>query len=740
MSSHLFALSRTLLALAIGLSLATPAFAGTTTAATTPKHAGTGHPTAASTGTETPSGSGGDSPSAQSTGNGDPTRLHGVVVIGQRYLPDYNVRSTRSATRTNTALLNIPQAATVVTDKLVADQAMTSFGDAFRYMPGIGTAQGEGNRDTPVMRGISTTGDFYVDGIRDDVQYFRDMYNLDRVEALKGPNALTFGRGGSGGVINRITRVADGMDHHSGTAQFGSGLRRRGTIDYGTGIGDRAGFRVNAVYEDSDSFRDDATLKRYGINPTFNVDFGSATSLLLSYERFHDKRTADRGVPSYLGRPVATDPSTFFGNPELSFSEADVNAFDATLQHAFTEQLSLRNHLRWADYDKLYQNVFPGAVSADGATVTLGAYSHATRRTNLFNQTDLVLETQAAGMRHTLLLGSELGYQSNDNFRMTGYFAPGTNVVPVAAPNVDAAVDFRQSASDADNHTTARITAVYLQDQIEFSPHWQAIIGLRYDDFRVDLRNNRNGQVFRSADHMLSPRAGLIFKPNADVSIYASYSRAFQPRSGDQLASLTASNAALRPESFSNREIGAKWDIRRDLQASIAVYRLDRGNVAIVDPNDATRMLLVDGQNTRGVELGLAGRITDAWQVMGGYAWQTGEITTTQSATILKGNRLAQLPRHSASLWNRYDFTPRFGAGLGIVYRGALYANVDNRVTLPAFTRIDAALYWSITQDMEVQLNVENLGNVRYFSSAHSNNNISPGAPRSAWVSINYRY
>lgn len=731
MSSHPCALSSATLTLTVGLSLCMPALAGT----------GTDRPEAVqpTTGTAAASPSA-DIATPQAAQNDGTTQLDGVVVIGQRYLPDYNVRSTRGATRTNTALLNVPQAVTVVTDKLAADQAMHSLGDAFRYMPGIGTAQGEGNRDTPVMRGISTTGDFYVDGIRDDVQYYRDMYNLDRIEALKGPNALAFGRGGSGGVINRITRAADGMEHRSGTAQFGSGLRRRGTIDYGIGIGDAAGFRINAVYENSDSFRDDAYLKRYGINPAFNVDFGGSTSLLLSYERFHDSRTADRGVPSFQGRPVDVDPSTFFGNPDASFATADVDAFDATLQHAFTGNLSLRNHLRWADYDKFYQNVYPGAVGAGGTTVTLSAYNHATRRTNVFNQTDLVWETSGMGMRHTVLLGSELGYQANDNFRMTGYFAPGANVVPLASPNVDVAVDFHQSATDADNHTTARIGAIYLQDQIEFSPQWQAIVGLRYDDFRVDLRNNRDGQVFRSRDHMLSPRAGLVFKPSADVSIYASYSRAFQPRSGDQLASLTASNAALKPESFRNREIGAKWDIRRDLQASIAIYRLDRGNVAIVDPNDVTRMLLIDGQQTRGVELGLAGRITDAWQVMGGYAWQSGEITTTQSATILKGNRLAQLPRHSASLWNRYDFTPRFGAGLGIVYRGALYANVDNQVTLPAFTRVDAALYWTVTPTMEVQVNVENLGNVRYFASAHSNNNISPGAPRSAWVTVNYRY
>mgnify|MGYP003605305187 FL=1 len=256
----------------------------------------------------------------------------------------------------------------------------------------------------------------------------------------------------------------------------------------------------------------------------------------------------------------------------------------------------------------------------------------------------------------------------------------------------------------------------------------------------MDLRNNRTGTTLRSDDGLLSPRAGLVYKPLEAMSFYASYSMAYQPRAGEQLASLSASNAALDPETFRNREVGAKWDIRPQLQASIAVYRLDRGNVAISDPADPTLMVLVDGQTAEGVEVGIAGRITDAWQLMGGYAYQDGQITTTQSTTAVAGNRLAQLPRHSASLWNRYDFNDAIGAGLGIIHRGAIFASVDNAVTLPAFTRFDAALYWTVNQAVQLQLNVENLGNTRYFASAHSNNNISPGAPRSAWVTSHFRY
>ena len=675
-----------------------------------------------------------------------PIDLDKVEVVGQRYLPDYATRKTRSATKTDTPLLDVPQAVTVVTDKLVADQAMTSLSDAFRYMPGVGLAQGEGNRDTPVLRGNSSTADFFVDGIRDDVQYIRDTYNLERVEALKGPNALAFGRGGSGGVVNRVTRQADGQSHRAASLQVGSGDRRRGTLDYGDGIGDGgAGFRVNSVFEDSASFRNGYSVERYGINPTFGFDIAPGTRVELSYEHFHDERVADRGVPSLDGRPVDTDPSTFFGNPDESPVEATVDAFDAVLTHAFGEHLQLRNHFRYADYDKFYQNVFPGAVDAATQTVAISAYNNTTARRNLFNQTDLVWETTTGAIRHTVLAGAEFGRQVTDNRRMTGYFgAPDSTTtsirVPLASPTTSEIPLFRPSATDADNHGVAKVAALYLQDQVEFSPQWQAILGLRYDDFRVDLRNNRTGATVSSEDGLLSPRAGLVYKPLDWVSLYASYSMAYQPRAGEQLASLTASNAALDPETFRNREIGAKWDIRPDLQASLAVYRLDRGNVAVTDPADATRMILVDGQSTEGVELGIAGRITESWQVMGGYAYQDGEITTTQSATAVAGNRLAQLPRHSASLWNRYDVNASFGVGLGIIHRGAIYANVDNLVTLPAFTRFDGAVYWTLNPSVQLQLNIENLGNKRYFASAHSNNNLSPGTPRSAWLTMNVHF
>lgn len=678
------------------------------------------------------------SPNAVAADEAAATDLDRVVVNGTRYLPGYSQQNSRSATRTETPLLNTPQAATVVTRELIQDQAMSGMQDVLRYVPGAGVAQGEGNRDTPVLRGTSTTADFFVDGIRDDVQYIRDLYNVERVEVLKGPNAMIFGRGGSGGVVNRVTKQAHAnISGGDLIFQIGSWNRRRASADWQIPLGAKAGMRINAMAENSDSFRDGFELKRKGINPTLGWQLSESTRLDLSFEHFQDHRVADRGVTSWQGRPLAVEPSLFLGNPEQSPVDARVNAFDATLTHAFSETLSLRNRFRYADYAKFYQNVFGNGTNqaATGAfLITLAAYSQATQRDNWFNQTDLNWRMQTGAIQHTWMAGAELGSQDTSNLRKTGTFAGGNNV-PLTAPRYLGIVNFAPSASDADNQSTADTAALYVQDQIEFSPRWQAIVGVRHDRFELELRNRRNGARYSSNDSLWSPRAGLIFKPHDAVSVYASYSVAFQPRGGEQLASLSASNQSLVPEKFVNKEIGFKWNASDDLALTAAIYRLDRRNVAITDPADSTRLVLVDGQRAKGVELGIAGRLTQRWQLIGGYAWQDGELLSTQSASAPAGNRLAQLPKHSASLWNRFDFNDRFGLGLGTIYRGAIYPSTDNTVEVPGFVRWDAGAYYTVSDVLQLQLNLENVFDKRYYASANSNNNISPGAPRAATLS-----
>jgi catecholate siderophore receptor len=377
--------------------------------------------------------------------------------------------------------------------------------------------------------------------------------------------------------------------------------------------------------------------------------------------------------------------------------------------------------------------VFPGAVNALADTVQISAYNNAQLRENVFNQTDLLFSLDTGSVTHRLLTGIELGQQKTDNFRNTGYFNNTATSVqaPVSDPTISVPVTFRQSATDADNHGKATIAALYVQDQIEFSSKFQAILGLRFDKFDVDFRNNRNGQALESSDDLLSPRAGLIYKPLEPVSIYASYSMTYQPRSGAQLASLNPTNAALDPEEFENIELGAKWDVNDSLALTAAIFQLERTNVVIPDPIDPTLSILVKGQTTEGLELGVSGRIGEAWSLQGGYAYQDGELTAQ-----LGGTRLAQLPEHVFSLWNKYQFSKQWSVGLGVIHQTEMFAAADNLVTLPEFTRLDAGVFFAPSSRWRAQVNIENLLDEGYYANAHSNNNITPGSPLAVRASV----
>ena len=666
----------------------------------------------------------------------DPQTSEEITVRAPKPVP---TRSS-TATRTDTPLRDVPQAVTVINREVIEQQAMRSVGDVIRYVPGIGIAQGEGNRDTAVFRGNSSTSDFFVDGIRDDVQYFRDLYNVERVEALKGPNAMIFGRGGVGGVLNRVTRQADWTPVRELTLQGGSWNDRRIAADFGQTLGTRAAVRITGVYEDSDSYRSGAGLMRHGFNPTVAFAVGANTMVRAGVEHFRDERTADRGVSSFAGRPLSTEASTFFGDPDASNAEATVNLASASIDHRFNERFTLRSRVGYGNYDKFYQNVYPGAVDATGRNVAISAYNNATQRRNLFNQTDLVITQKTGFVAHTILTGIEVGQQITDNFRNTGYFTTlGANVTsvfaPVTNPVTKLPVTFRQSASDADNHGVANVAGVYVQDQMALSPHFQIIAGVRYDNFGVDFRNNRTKAEFRSRDGLVSPRLGFVFKPIETVSVYTSYSLSYLPRAGEQLSSLNLSNQALEPEQFTNYEVGAKWEIAKALEISSAIYHLTRGNVAVPSPTDPAITMLVDAQESEGVELSIGGNFTRAWSIVGAYAYQNGEITQSISSTAREGARLAQLPKHTISMWNKYDFSPAIGAGIGVIHRDSIFASTDNAVTIPGFTRADAAIFFNITERVRAQVNIENIFDTQYYASAHSNTNITPGSPRAIHVS-----
>ena len=652
----------------------------------------------------------------------------------------YQTEAIRSSTKTLTPLSDVPQSITVVRRELMADQMMMSIGDVVRYVPGITSIQGENNRDQVVIRGNSSSADFFLDGLRDDVQYYRDLYNVERVEALKGPDAMIFGRGGGGGVINRVTKEAGFTPVREIDLLGGTYGTKRAAADFDQPLSSRVALRFNGMFEDTGSFRDYVALRRFALNPTLALALGKRLKISLGYEHLRDDRVADRGVPSYQGLPADVPISTYFGNPNESHVGARVNLGSAAVEYQ-AGRLNIRNRTLAGDYDRGYQNFVPGAVTADKTQVALSAYNNATRRRNVINQTDLTWSRATGTFRHTLLAGVEASYQPTDNFRNTGYFnnTATSILVPYANPVISTPVTFRQSATDADNHVEAHVVASYVQDQVELSRHLQLIAGLRFDHFDLRYHDNRSGSNLRRIDNMPSPRAALVYKPLLSVSIYGSYSVSRLPSSGDQFSSLTTITAQVKPEQFTNYEGGVKWDARRNLALTAAVFRLDRTNTRATDPNDPTRIVQTGSQRTNGVELGWNGSITRAWQIAGGYGWQDAFVTSATTAAAA-GARVAQVPHHTFSFWSHYQILARLGLGLGIFHRADMFAAIDNTVTLPAYTRADAALFYSLTERIRLQVNVENILDRGYYLNADSNNNISPGSPRAVRAGLVARF
>ncbi len=659
-----------------------------------------------------------------------------IVVTGVR--EGYGAKATTSATRTATDLRNIPQAVSVVTAEQIDDAGLRSIGDVLRYVPGALIGQGEGHRDQVTLRGNGSTADFFVDGLRDDVQYYRGLYNVARIEVLKGPNAMIFGRGGGGGVVNRVSKrpVADAFAGGAASVDsFGSWFVE---ADINQPLGGAIAGRVNAVYERFDTHRDVYGGDRFAINPTVGIDLGPATRVGLSYEYAQDERIVDRGIPSSGGRPLAGARDTFFGARGINRSDFDAHVVHADVSHDFGENLNLTSKLLFGDYDKAYANAF-AATAVVAGRVDVEAYRDETSRQNLFVQNDLVWRTNTGPIGHVLLGGLEYGNQSTRNARINGFFAGGPRTsVALADPFIVPPITFRDDPSNRRVRSEADVFAVYAQDQISIGRVVEVVAGLRYDRFTLRVDNRLNGQSFARTDDLWSPRLGLVLKPTAAVSLYGSYSRSFLPQSGDQFLGLDPTLAALEPEEFDNLEVGAKWAPRDGLLLTAAAYRLDRTN-GRAPGAIAGQTVLTGEQRSRGIELGASGRLTSRWNVNAGYVLQDAEIRRT-TGTTPAGRTVPLVPRHQASLWTRYDPIDRVGVGLGVYHQSRVFASLSNAVALPAYTRVDGALFVQVADGVEAQVNIENLLGETYFPTAHNDNNISTGAPRNVRATVRARF
>jgi catecholate siderophore receptor len=503
------------------------------------------------------------------------------------------------------------------------------------------------------------------------------------------------------------------------------------SADINTPISEAAAFRLNTIYESLDTHRNFFSGERYAINPYLAADLGQ-WKIGLSYEYVNDDRVTDRGVPSIAtvagqpNRPITGYRNTFFGTPGVNRTGLEAHVAKVRLDGELTEKLNWSTTLLYGDYEKYYTNVFAnGAASGQTGTVVLSSYTDPTKRQNFLAQTNLVWDVDLGSVGNKILLGLEYGDQASANQRRNGMLSSDTlNLANIVYP----AVTFGALARNTESNV--QFISAYTQDQISFGEHVDVVVGLRYDRFEIkgtDLIGTP--RPFARTDEKVSPRIGLILKPQETISIYGSYSQSFLPRSGDQFLTMSASQQNLAPEKFTNYEIGAKWDIWPDLNVTLALFQLDRTNATTPDANNVTTTVNIGETLTKGVELAVTGRITTKWQMSGGYTYQDAR---------LRGNsfvRLAQVPKHQFALWNRYNFNSGVGAGLGAVHQSSQFAVIRTAATttrMPRFTRVDAGLFFTASEKLEFQVNFENLLNEEYFSDAQNNNNITPGAPFNA--------
>lgn len=679
----------------------------------------------------------------------EPT-LKEVQIRSDRELePAYNPPTATSATKIEAPLRDIPQTVNVVPQSLLRDQAAQSMQDALKAVPGVGLSHGDGQRDQVTIRGFSAIADQFVDGLRDDALYFRDLSNIEQVEVLKGPASVLYGRGSSGGLINRITKKP-GINLSEVGVTLGSSNQRRGEFDLARAPQDsRFAFRITGALERADSFRDQQFLDREALAASLLFKASADTSVLLQMDHLKDSRITDFGIPALNGRPVDVRPGAYYGATnarDVDVSTSKVESVGLTLNHRFNDSLSLRNAFRYYTYSLNRNNTLTRSVNARDLTFTLNHGNVYRDEHGWFNQTELAQKTQLLGMKHQVLYGVELGQQNKD---VVNFSAPVTDAngrirnFALFNPTLPTLPLSTSQTPGANNLGTFKTLAFYAQDLVELSAQWKALAGLRYDRFEQETYERMPGKSnLGRTDTSWSPRIGLVYQPSTTWSYYASWSQSFQP-SGEAF-SLAANNAQIAPEETTNQEVGVKWDLpdgKSSLTASL--FKLERTNIKSTDP--VTNTLVPLGvQRTQGLELTFAGEVAPTWQIWAGYAFLDGKMTNSpavEAGQPVQGKRPTLTPRHSANLWVTKALGHGFGLGGGLNYVGARFANPGNTVTLPGYTTVDAMAYYRMgSWDMQLKLN--NLFDRRYIVAGHgSSPNLNlPGAPRSAQVVARYRF
>ena len=650
-----------------------------------------------------------------------------IIVTGLR---DGYVPQDTSVAKVALPLRDIPQSIAVVPAEVLRDQRALSLQDAVRNVPGVTLASGDGQRDEFRIRGFTAIADQFVDGFRDDALYYRDLSNVDRVEVIKGPAAVLYGRGSSGGLVNRVTKKPDG-DITALVLSAGSFDSYRGELDIGRlDQTSHVGFRLTGAIEDNDSFREQQFLKRFALAPSLLIGAGQDTTILLQADYINDRRLMDLGIPALNGRPVNVPRSTYYGAAnarDADLAHSEVLSQRVAVTHRFSDTLSLRNGFNHYRYTLDRQSTIPSAVNAAALTVTLEHSRFDRDEEGWSNQTELTQKLNVLGIAHTILYGFEIARQSKGSQRFAGRTVAVTSIFDPVLPVVD-----NDSFNTFTDNSVTRLDTrgLYVQDLIDFGHGIKAMLGLRHDWFIQKTDRRLPGQTdLARTDRNWSPRTGLLFQPDAAQSYYVSWSRSFQPSA--ETFALAANNSDIEPEQTTNKEVGAKYtlfDGRLSVQA--AAFILRRTGIKGTDPV-TQRIVPIGTQRTRGVELSAALDLPENFRAIAGYAHLDTRITESATPSLI-GKRATLTPLNSASLFFTKTIAARYGLGGGVNYVGDRWADPVNTTVLPSYVTFDA-LAWAQFGRVRLQLNAYNLTNRRYIVAGHGTSPILnlPGAPRS---------
>ncbi len=641
---------------------------------------------------------------------------------------------------------DIPQALSIITEKLMQDRNATTVAEALRNVPGVTFNAGEGGRngDNITIRGFSSAGDLYLDTIRDVAQYQRDTFNLSEIDVLRGSASMLFGRGSTGGVVNQVSKVPYLMNQSQASLTVGSFDYVRATTDVNAIVGENSALRINAMGTDTDSFRDGPQYSRWGVAPSFTWGLGTRDEVNAAFFFLDENDIPDYGVPYYKGRPLPVPVTrSYYGLTNADYEQYRTAIGTVTYVHRFGRDAELKNILRYGNYER---DLWPTAPRLEGAPDPLQPSSVITRSRpgrqgedqDWINQTDYSIKFATGAIKHFMLVGMELASENSWTQRwgqLPGVTAPTTTVDnPNDSPPLSA--DFFMHNVTGETRFKSTTVGIYAQDFLELTPVWKLLAGTRYDYFDSDYERIGPLADYGRTDREWSFRAGLMFQPSDEQSYYLAYGSSFNP--SGELYALDPRGANTPPEKNYNYELGAKWDLADgDISLQAVLYRSEKTNERNTDPLVTDVFLLSGRRHTDGIELEAAGRITPAWEVFGGVSFMRARIDESLVRSEV-GKIPINTPPYTASLWTTYRFLPYLRAGLGWEAVGQRYTSLANTTQLPAYNKWDAMIAYE-RLNYAVRLNLFNLLDETYYTGLYTGHAL-PGVTRSAQLTFDLKF